>query len=64
MVDQVKGSLSGEYGIKNLDKILNAFISLGSDFYDGITELSSFFCEHLKTGMLPFCESKSYLSVD
>jgi len=62
MVDQVKGSLSGEYGIKNLDKILNAFISSESDFYDGITELSSFFCEHLKTGMLPFCESKSYPS--
>ena len=50
---KIRGVLATDKGMNELNQILNILNSADDMFDDAFTELSSFFCRHLKTNLLP-----------
>lgn len=58
----IKGVLATDKGMPQLSRILDILESAGENFDDALTELSSFFCRHLNTNLLPVTRSTEFPS--
>lgn len=58
----IKGVLSTDKGMTQLNRILDVLNAFDDNFDDALTELSSFFSRHLKTNLLPISSSTKFPS--
>lgn len=58
----IKGVLATDKGMNELNRILDILNLADENFDDALNELSSFFCRHLKTNLLPITHSTEFSS--